>query len=150
MSLLRPAHAAIAVALVAAIALIAVELGSGGLEEDALAVPDPCSRQVQVATGGLDGQTQRVALTALDDAACRLGTSREQLLLSVASSLQTSRSFPPGTEDAIRDGLEHAIDKEHDEDRMNAVTAFLLKQAAQRAPVEWVVRAVEEIGPLVG
>jgi len=146
----RIGHAVIAAAIAAAAVLVGVELQRGALTEDALALPDPCERQVTIDTGGLDGQTQRVGLSALDLAACELGTSREELLLDLTSSLQDSRDFPPGTEDAIRDGLEQAIDREEDEDRLNVVAAFLLKQAAQRAPVEWVVRAVEEVGPLVG
>jgi hypothetical protein len=146
----RIGHVAIAAAIAAAAVLVGVELQRGALTEDALAVPDPCERRVTIDTGGLDGQTQRIGLTALDIAACELGTSREQLLLELTASLQESRNFPSGTEDAIRDGLEQAIDREEREDRLNVVAAFLLKQAAQRAPVEWVVRAVEEIGPLVG
>jgi hypothetical protein len=146
----RIGHVVIALALAAAAVLVGIELQRGALTEDALAVPDPCQREVTIDTGGLDGQTQRVGLRALDAAACTLGTSREELLLELTSSLQESRDFPPGTEDAIRDGLEEAIDREEREDRLNVVAAFVLKQAAQRAPVEWVVRAVEEIGPLVG
>jgi len=128
---------------------VLVELDRGALGEDPLAVPDPCTRRVVVATDGIDAQAQRIGLNAVDDAACRLGTTREELLLSVASSLQERRELPPGTEDAIRDGLEHAIDEDEDAGHLNPVTAFLLRQAAQRAPVEWVVRAVEEIAPLV-
>jgi hypothetical protein len=146
----RSGHVVIAAAIVAVAALVGVELQRGALTEDVLAVPDPCERTVTIDTGGLDGQTQRVGLTALDLAACELGTTREELLLDLTSSLQESRDFPPGTEDAIRNGLEEAIDREEQEDRLNVVAAFVLKQAVQRAPVEWVVRAVEEIGPLVG
>ena len=55
-----------------------------------------------------------------------------------------------GSEDAIRHGLEQAIDEEEDAGRLNTVAAWVLSQAAQNAPVEWVVRAVEEIGPILG
>ena len=79
-----------------------------------------------------------------------MGTTREELLLSVATSLQESRDLPPGSEGAIRQGLEQAIDEEEDAGRLNTVAAWVLSQAAQNAPVEWVVRAVEEIGPILG
>src|SRR5690606_33525966 len=117
----RLGHLLIAAALLAAVALVAVELQRGALTEDALAVPDPCGREVTIDTGGLDGQAQRVGLRALDAAACELGTTREELLLEVAGSLQESRDFPPGTEDAIREGVVDAIDREEEEGRLNVV-----------------------------
>lgn len=144
-----PGHLAILAALAAALVLVAVELGSGALDEGPLAVPDPCTRSVSVATEGLDGTTQRIGLRAIDAAACELGTTREELLLETAASLVESRELAPGTEEAIRDGLERAIEAEESAGRLNRVEAFLLSQAAQRVPVEWVVRAVEEVAPLL-
>jgi hypothetical protein len=150
MTLRRAGHLAIAAALAALAVLIAVEIGRGAFADSALAVPDPCDRAVNVATDGIDGTTQRVGLRAIDLAACELGTTREELLISVATSLQESRDLPPGSETAIRDGLEQAIAEEEDAGRLNPVAAWVLSQAAQNAPVEWVVRAVEEIGPILG
>ena len=150
MTVRRAGHLAIALALAALAVLIVVEIQRGAFTESALAVPDPCDRPVNVATGGLDGATQRVGLRAIDLAACELGTTREQLLLSAASSLQEARELPEGSEGAIRDGLERAIDEEKDAGRLNTVAAWVLSQAVQHAPVEWVVRAVEEIGPIIG
>jgi len=146
----RIGHIAIAAALAAVALLVVVELQRGALADGALAVPDPCDRAVNVATDGIDGQTQRIGLRAMDLAACELHTTREQLLIATASSLQESRELAPGTEDAVREGLERAIDEEEEAGRLNTVAAWLLSQAAQNAPVEWVVRAVEEIGPIVG
>jgi hypothetical protein len=146
----RLGHLAIAAALAAVAILIVVEIQRGAFSDGALAVPDPCDRAVEVETGGLDGTAQRVGLRGIDIAACELGTTREQLLISAAGSLQDSRELPPGTEDALRHGLEQAIDEEEDAGRLNAVAAFLLSQTVQNAPVDWVVRVVEEIGPIVG
>ncbi len=150
MTLRRAGHLAIAAALAAVAILIVVEIQRGAFAEGALGVPDPCARSVNVETDGLDGAAQRIGLRAIDLAACELGTTREQLLISTATSLEDSRDFAPGTEDAIRRGLDRAIDEEEDAGRLNTVAAFLLSQAAERAPVEWVIRAVEEIGPIVG
>jgi hypothetical protein len=150
MTLRRIGHLAIAAALAAVAVLVVVEIQRGAFSDGALAVPDPCHRTVDVATDGIDGQAQRIGLRAIDLAACELGTTREQLLLTTASSLTESRELASGTEDAIRAGLERAIDEEEEADRLNSVAAWLLSQAAQNAPVEWVVRAVEEIGPIVG
>lgn len=146
----RVGHLAIALALVATAILVGVELQRGALAADPMAVPNPCTRTVQVTTGGIDGEAQRVGLGALDAAACRLGTTREQLLLSVASSLASSGTLPGGTESAIRDGLQKAIDAEQRAGHIGTIEAFLLSQAAQRAPVEWVVQVVQRVGPLVG
>jgi hypothetical protein len=150
MTLRRIGHLAIAAALAAVTVLIVVELQRGAMADGALAVPDPCDRSVKVETDGIDGQTQRIGLRAMDLAACELHTTREELLISTAGSLKESRELPPGSEDAIRAGLEQAIDEEEEAGRLNTVAAWLLSQAAQNAPVEWVVRAVEEIGPIVG
>jgi hypothetical protein len=146
----RAGHLAIAVAVAVLGVLLAVEIQRGAFTEGALAVPDPCDRSVNVTTGGLDGAAQRIGLRAIDRAACELGTTREQLLISTAASLREARELPAGSEDAIRDGLTRAIEEEEEAGRLNGIAAFLLSQAAQRAPVEWVVRAVEEIGPIVG
>ena len=97
-------------------------------------MPDPCHRTVNVETGGIDGATQRVGLRAIDIAACTLGTTREQLLTSAAASLSDSRELPPGSETAIRDGLEQAIEEEKDAGRLNPVAAWLLSPGgAERA-----------------
>ena len=140
MTLRRAGHLVIAAALVALAVLLVVEIQRGAFSESALSVPDPCDRPVNVATDVL----------AMVLACCKLGTTREELLLSVATSIQESRDLPPGSESAIRDGLERAIDEEKDAGHLNPVAAWLLSQAAQNAPVEWVVRAVEEIGPILG
>ena len=71
---------------VAAFTLIALELAFGGLGFGAAKLGDPCTTEATVQVGGIDGAVQRFALTALDGAACDLHTSREELVLSFASS----------------------------------------------------------------
>jgi hypothetical protein len=145
----RSGHAAIAAALAAGAILIGVEVGRGALDDGALAVPDPCAREVRIEGGGLDGQAQRIGLRALDAAACELGTTREELLLTAAESLHDRGELPEGTEEAIRDGLAAAIRAEREEGRIGAVTAFLLEQAARRTPVGWAVAAAERAGGII-
>jgi len=48
------------------------------------ALADPCAGRDVPSSGGLSGTLQRGALQALDDAACRLGSSREELVLALA------------------------------------------------------------------
>jgi hypothetical protein len=46
-------------------------------------IADPCAERSLPDTGGVDGALQDVALVALDRAACRYGSSREQLALAL-------------------------------------------------------------------
>ena len=47
-------------------------------------IADPCAPRDLPGTGGIDGFVQDAALTALDRAACRFGSSREELALALA------------------------------------------------------------------
>ena len=47
-------------------------------------IADPCAPRELPSTGGLEGILQDAALRALDDAACRFGSSREALALALA------------------------------------------------------------------
>jgi hypothetical protein len=145
----RWGHLVILAGLAAAALLVGVELQRGALADGRLAVADPCTRAAPAPGDGTDAQAQRIGLSAVDAAACRLGTSREELLLSVAGSLEDSRDLPDDVEDALRDGLQEAIDAERDADRLNPVAAWVLGQTAGHAPVDWIMRAVEEFGPRV-
>jgi hypothetical protein len=145
---MRSAHAIVALALAAAALLVGIEIHRGALSEGALAVPDPCDRRVDVATTGLDGAAQRVGLQALDAAACGLGTTREELVISIAGHVAEGRELPDEVAGALRSGLEEAIDREEAAGRIGRVGAFLLRQAARRAPVEWILAAVERAGLL--
>jgi hypothetical protein len=48
-------------------------------------IADPCRPRALPGTGGIAGILQDAALTALDRAACRWGSSREELALALAS-----------------------------------------------------------------
>jgi hypothetical protein len=80
----RRGRAAVAAAAVAAVVLA----GGARLAEPALApepvrIADPCRDRALPDTGGIDGALQDAALVALDRAACRYGSSREQLALAL-------------------------------------------------------------------
>ena len=64
-----------------AVVLIALELALGALDFETPKLADPCTAS-RVPGRGLDGAVQRLALSGLDGAACKLGTSREELVLS--------------------------------------------------------------------
>jgi hypothetical protein len=88
---------------------------------------------------------QRVAAAGLDAAACRLGMGREELLIAMASALVGSGDLPAGAEEALRDGLERAIQAEQEAGRVDRVSAFVLRQAVRHTPVSWTVAAAREL-----
>jgi hypothetical protein len=48
-----------------------------------MTIADPCVRRELPHTGGIGGAIQDAALVALDRAACRFGSSREELALAL-------------------------------------------------------------------
>ena len=55
-------------------------------------IADPCAPRDLPGTGGIDGFVQDAALKALDRAACRYGSSREELALALADA-DEARAF---------------------------------------------------------
>jgi hypothetical protein len=83
----RRAHErAVALAcMLGALALPAVQaIVRPALAPERVAIADPCRPRGLPATGGIDGFLQDRALAALDRAACRYGSSREELALALA------------------------------------------------------------------
>jgi hypothetical protein len=73
-----------AVAAAAALALAGgARLARPRLAPEPVRIADPCERRALPGTGGLGGALQDAALVALDRAACRFGSSREELALAL-------------------------------------------------------------------
>jgi len=69
-------------------------------------IADPCRPRAVPHTGGVGGAAQTLVLRALDIAACRFGSSREELVLAVADKAEAERfrrrhGFSPGTVQAL-------------------------------------------------
>jgi hypothetical protein len=78
----RRAVAGAAIAALAAGAVYAVAYS--GSERERIAIKDPCTADRDLPdSGGIGGALQDFALGRLDDAACELGSSREELLLAL-------------------------------------------------------------------
>jgi hypothetical protein len=73
----------------AALSLIVVELALGAVHFGETKLADPCTAKPAFPGGGIDGSIQRFALSGLNGAACRLHTSREELVLSFSPSAKT-------------------------------------------------------------
>jgi hypothetical protein len=78
---------ALAVALPAAYAV-----AESQLEPEPVEIADPCQQRERETVGGLEGLVESVALTGLDRAACRFGSSREELVLALFDD-QTRREY---------------------------------------------------------
>jgi hypothetical protein len=76
------------VALAATTAALALPVGYAvvqpRVEPEPVVIADPCKDRTLPDTGGLQGFVQDQALAALDRAACRFGSSREELALALA------------------------------------------------------------------
>lgn len=150
---MRRGAAAVVVALVVlAGALIAVEFGNGAAGYGTLQTQDPCTATVAFPGTGLDATLQRIALSGLNGAACELGTSREELVLSFvpSTSAEPIRWDRATIERATRSGLLRAIDDAHDRGSIGGVTAFILRQVVQRAPLDWLLDRAGGIASLFG
>ena len=76
-------------AAVAAAAVLAggMRLALPSLEPEPVRIADPCEPRDLPSTGGIAGALQDAALVALDRAACRFGSSREELALALVDDV---------------------------------------------------------------
>lgn len=106
----------LAVLLAAAATLLIVELSIGGLSFGKPHLANACSDKPAFEGGGLDGEVQRFVLSALNGAACRLHTTREELVLSFVPAAGTKRVRwdRPTIDAALKAGFDQAVeDTEH-------------------------------------
>ncbi len=133
--------AALLALLLAGAALVVAELANGAVDAGALAVRDPCEPRPSFPGQGLDATLQRIVLDGLDGAACELGGSREELVLSLEPSSTTRpiRWDDETIERAVRAGLVEAIDDAEQRGSLNAIVATILREVVERAPVQWLI-----------
>lgn len=94
------------VALVLVSGVLGVQLAAGGGSFTPLRPASPCEvRDVTSVSSGIDGVAERVVLLGLDRTACRLGTTREALVLQLAQTAQHTDAQVA----ALRDGLLGAV-----------------------------------------
>jgi hypothetical protein len=132
---------------VIAVLLVAVVLGAQVAAGGGRYVPrrpaDPCvARPVAAAPAQLDPLAEQIVLIGLDNAACRLGISRERLVLALADT----RSLDPRAPAALKAGLADAVDRLDREGRLPKVSQ-LLPQALSQASLPGIVKTVIEAIP---
>jgi hypothetical protein len=128
--------------------LVAAEFNKGARTFGTHTYVEPCNAPADPFPQGkgIDGTAQRITLSALDGAACKLGTSREELLLSMEpkSGFGGDVHWTQDTlEEALRAGLKRAIDDADDRDSIPGFVAAGLKFLADRAPIDWILGRVD-------
>jgi hypothetical protein len=138
--------------LVAAGLLIGVELANGAIDAGSPTSRDPCEPRPAYPGQGIDATIQRIVLDGLDGAACDLGTTREELVLSLAprSGSRPVRWDDETIEQALRAGLLEAIDDAEQRGSLNGIVAALVRQVVQRAPVQWLIDGGQGLADLFG
>lgn len=132
------AKSAVACLVLAAVVLIAVELLA---LRSPPRIADPCVPRAAFSGHGLDAVVQRVVLDGLDGAACRLGTSREQLVLSIAgdSNMHVSAS-DARVAAAVRAGVLRALDEAAARGDVPGFALPFLRRLVEQLPIDQLVR----------
>jgi len=126
----------IAVVLVAAV--LGVQVASGGGHYVPLRPANPCMpRPVPPIPAQLEPLAEQIVLLGLDSAACRLGISRERLVLAIAET----RSPDPRQSAALKAGLVDAVDLLDRQGRLPKVSQ-LLPQALDQANLPGIVKTI--------
>jgi hypothetical protein len=131
----------IAVLLVAAV--LGVQVAAGGGHYAPIRPTNPCTpRPVPPIPSQPDALAEQIVLLGLDGAACRLGISRERLVLALADT----RTLKPQTTAALKAGLRDAVDRLDREGRLPKVSR-LLPEALDQANVPGIVKTIIEAIP---
>ena len=141
-----PSSAIVCLLLAAAIVLIAVELA---VAHSAPHIADPCESRAAFSGQGLDATVQRIVLDGLDGAACRLGTSRERLVLSIAGDkrMRVHASDAQVTA-AVRDGVQRALSQAATRGDVPTFALPFLRRLIEDLPIDQLVRGSFDLGSL--
>jgi len=136
--------------LLAGVALIGVELGLGALDEPSPKIANPCQLR-EGRSGGIDATIQRIVLDGLDGAACRLHTTREELVLSIGGGSLAPRQWDEHTvEVALRAGLLQSVDAAEQRGDVPSFLAPALRGLVERAPLDKLLRGGFSLSDLLG
>lgn len=149
-SRLTPALWILVALLLSGAALFTVELAGGALNEPTPKIADPCQPRPG-RTGGIDATIQRVVLDGLDGAACRLHTTREELVLSFGGGAGAPRRWDEHTiEVALRAGMLRAVDEAVRRGDVPGFIAPVLRSFVEKAPLERLIRGGITLRDLLG
>ena len=141
----------VAALLASGAVLVGVELGKGALSQPPPKIANPCVPR-EGRTGGIDATLQRIVLDGLDGAACRLHTTREELVLSIGGGgVGVTRSWDEHTiEVALRAGLLRSVDAAEQRGDLPGFLADALRGVVESAPLGKLIRGGFSLSNLLG
>jgi hypothetical protein len=126
------------VAVLAVAAVLGVQVAAGGNHYAPLRPANPCTpRPVPPIPAQLEPLAEQIVLLGLDNAACRLGISRERLVIALADT----RTLSPQTTTALEAGLRDAVDRLDREGRLPKVSQ-LLPQALDQSSLPEIAKTI--------
>jgi hypothetical protein len=132
---------ALALSLAAAGALVGVYLALGGASYAPAKVANPCAQRQLQSPHGLAEVAQQIVLSALDGAACKLGVTREDIVLAFANQTRlhafarTHHITTNKLEELLRSGLLRSIDDAQTAGQLTQPVADLLRGTLRRIPI---------------
>jgi len=142
---------ALAISAAAAAALVGVYLALGGASYAPAKVADPCVQRQIRNPQGLGEVAQQIVLSAIDGAACKLGVSREEVVLAFASrsrlrAFAREHHISQGRlEELVRAGLLRSIDDAENVGQLNPSLAGLLRGMVQRIPIGGILDLLQQL-----
>jgi hypothetical protein len=140
----------VSLGLVAVVVVPYLALGGGSFEPTPVA--DPCESRDFREPDGLGESIEQIALRAVDEVACELDVSREELVLALRSE-EAFENFSEQygiereeAEEAIRNGLVEAVDDAEEAGTLPGLIAPFVRSAAESVPPWLVLEALERLG----
>lgn len=134
------------------LALPGTYIALGGGSYASTPVADPCQTRAWRTPSGVQRVAEQIVLSTLDGVACEVGSTREELVLALPSARSRAafgRSHGLGTDafdGVVRRGLDRAISDAQHAGALAGWQATLLRQAAQRIPLDTLLDAVNVLG----
>jgi hypothetical protein len=132
---------AIAGATAAVVVLVVVYLALGGASYAPAKVADPCIQREWRNPNGVSQVAEQIVLSALDGAACKLGVTREEIVLAFANDDSRKRFAREHgiserrLDELVRTGLLRSVDDAERAGAIGGTTADLLRGVVKRVPV---------------
>lgn len=148
--------APVVLAVVAAAALVGAYVALGGRSYEPSPVANPCAPRPAPAARGTGEKVELVLLAAADRTACRLGVSREELVLALRSVddldalARKEEETREELEEALRAGLVGAVEEGRRQGLIGDRTARGLLLAADHFPLGILLSLLRGASSLVG
>jgi hypothetical protein len=142
---------ALAIAVAVSASLVGVYLALGGASYEPAKAANPCAPRDWRNPGGFQEVAEQIVLSALDGAACKLGISREDVVLAFASRESLGRFARDhgisnrDVEELIHSGLVRAVDDAERAGALGETTADVLREIARNVPIEQVLELLQQL-----